>query len=286
MSHNLSTDVSEELVDAAANVQWPQVHHDTVVYVAGSPPQVHLLDRLSGTTTVLSPTNSPQKRPRISATAVAWEDEGGTFAQVIRYDRSSGVTTTVDPSGADQRFIALSDQGLVWTDFRDEDPNQRWDGDGNDQSELYGHMTGHSPTALVTAPWKQAFPDIDGSRLIWMDWRDVQYDDASLPQPQPKLSHFYVYQGTLKDGSVTESPLAEVQLGSYEGLPTIAGDWVAWAEDEQIAGLRLGSSEVIALSEVKSGADLPVLSSQGLVFRIGEETLRFAPLPSSAPTTP
>ncbi len=281
--HDLVTRVTLMLIADGADVRWPDVHEDVIVFTDGDPPQVIM--RTDQTNSKLEPTGKPQLRPRISKRWIAWEDERDGVAQIRLVDRKTGIPKWADKSQADQRFVALSGDLVVWTDFRDEDLDGVFNGDGSDLADIYG-IVGGTAKPLVAEKGKQAFADVDGDRIIWLDWREWPLDQEGQPRPQPKLQAFEVYRGTIAQWEVAGAePFGKVNQGSYSGLPTIAGSWVAWVSGKN--GLRVFGNKWDAeqipwrdhlLSPEDVDATVPLLLPDRLTFQAADQ-LHVSPLP-------
>lgn len=258
---------SGEVSHLANDARWPATHGTTLVYARGEPPQVVVRNK-DGTETELDPSGAAQKRPRISADLVVWEDEASGRAQITSWDRKTGELLIIDPSDADQRFAAVSGRNVLWTDLRDDDSNGVWDGDLTDDAEIYGRI-GDVVGVHVSAPFKQAFPELDGDRVVWLDWRDVEHDENGHPRPEPKISAFAVYQGTLIDGAIADTASAiTTGSGSWQGLPSLKGGWLVWIgthpSSSPVLGLNIDTQQ--EFSWTIAGADAPLVTTDRVLL--------------------
>lgn len=250
-------------------VRWPDIHENRIVYTLGdNPPQIMIRELGAPTAVALSPSVNAQLRPRISASRIAWEEEVDGVAQVHVYDRGTATSKRIDPTDADQRFVAVSGDRVVWTDFRKDD-NRVWDADGGDETSIHGLVGDGAPAVWVDAPFKQAFADIDGDRLVWLDWRNVPHDENGYPRPEPKLQQPYeIWLGTIGADGVEETLFKPGGKGSYSGLPRLDGPWVAWASQGSIFGANIDDGgALINLSVGAPTATAPIVSANRLLYR-------------------
>ena len=267
----------QDLLPSGSGAAWPDVDGPVAVATVGEPPQVVAFRLDTGAVELLDPTGSAQRRPRISAARVVWEDERGSGARLRWLDRATGALGWVADGPAEQRFAALVGDRVVWTDLR-EDADGVWTGDGSDQADLWSAVGGGAAAPLVQAPFKQAFPEVAGDDLIWLDWRNVLHDARGQPRPEPKLAAFEVWRGSMAGGAVLDAaPIAVVMGGVYAGLPTIAGGWVAWAhadgDSHAVTGVQLALGKVVRLSPEGLDADAPALAIGALLFRGGPDLI-------------
>lgn len=259
------------------DVRWPDAHEGIYVFTIGDPPQVRLLDPVLGEV-IPEATDAAQKRPRVSGSQVVWEDERDGQSQIRRLDRATGDLSWVDSSDADQRFPALHDDGVVWTDFRDDDENGLWDGDGSDDTDLWASF-GDVSGPLVQAAHKQAFAEIQGDRIVWLDWRNVAHDEQGHPRPEPKLKNpFEIWQGEVAGGALADDrPFGVIELATWSALPSIFGDWVAWAsgppEAVRVMGKRWETELAAPATQLTPDGlitDSPLIAPATLAYRNGD----------------
>lgn len=270
------------LASDGAGADWPSLAGTQLVYAAGTPPQIYYRDLATASPGVaVDLSGHPQLRPRVAGGRIAWEDERTGHAQVRVATVGGQDAERIDPSDADQRFVALDGDRVLWTDFRDEDLNGVWDGDGGDQADIWTWTADGTVTPIVQAQWKQAFPELEGDRVVWLDWRDVPHDENGYPQPQPKLDAFGIFTGVIADGVIAApQKFGNVKLGSYAGLPSLSNGWVAWVSDDRVYGSQIAAQpwSVQALTPHGIVARAPVMTEDRLVFRVDAE-LHQAPLP-------
>jgi hypothetical protein len=275
---------------AGSGVRWPDGAGNRVAFAYGSPPQVHVLNLESGVIAPVDPTDTPQLRPRVSATSVVWEDERSGYAQVWRRDED-GAAIAVDPSTADQRFLAMSGGRVVWTDFRAEDDDGRWSGDGGDSADLWV-ADSDGARALVVAPHKQAFADLDGDQMVWLDWRNIDHDEDGHPQPEPKLGNFQIYWASI-NGALKPEIVKQVFGGSYRALPSLGSGLIAYSGATFAGGASTvhvvsPMGEELSIVGVGIQGDLPMIGLNSLVYTAVEmgdgqlptRTMHVVPLPS------
>ncbi|MFT7622337.1 MAG: hypothetical protein ACI9WU_001510, partial [Myxococcota bacterium] len=214
------------------------------------------------------------------------------MAQARSLDRSTGDVVDLDPTSADQRFVALRGDDVVWTDFR-EDEDGRYDETGYDAADLHG-LLGGVATPIVRAPFKQAFAEVAGEQIVWLDWRNYPHDEAGYPRPEPKFAFFDIRGGLLGQSELQETfHLGQVAQGTLDGLPTLTGGAVAWASGKahnvHVLAAQFAPDQVgVDLTVGFDVADTPLLLDTHLVFRAGEalEVVGLDPLDAALPPAP
>ena len=137
-------------------------------------PNIYMYDRAMLTETPITDSSMPKEAPDICGNHIVWAQFTGTGWDIMVHDISAAVTTQLEEPG-DQTSPAVSDVGIVWVDKRTDL-----------QGDLYFYDFAQAAVVpLVVNMYAQAMPDIDGSRVVWADMRNGNYDIYYLDYAVP-----------------------------------------------------------------------------------------------------
>jgi hypothetical protein len=142
-------------------------------------------------------------------------------ADVWLYDATTGVSQSIFSGPAEQRFADVSPQYVVATDFSEEGPDGKYDG----QDDLADIVVFDRATGTVTkreAELKQAFPMIvNDSLLAYLAW--------PLVHPEPKLVAYEIRAGRIAGPVAEDEKIADVVLMTTEPVrPSTANGMIEW----------------------------------------------------------
>ncbi len=169
--------------------------------------------------------------PRVSGRTVvftAWvgAEDGDSDVWLYEWDRNSA--EPVLAGQAQQRFADVSADFVVATDFSEEGPTGRFDGNDTDLADLIVYARATKVVTRRPAPGKQAFPMLAaGQMLAYLDW--------NLVHPEPKLSLYDLRAGTVLGDYGSDRALVRVQNETLDyARPAVSGavvEWISWDGD-------------------------------------------------------
>lgn len=107
-------------------------------------------------------------------------------------------------------------------------------------------------TAVINHPANQEFPDVDGQRVVWQDFRYGPTD---------------IFMADLNNGEITN--VTNTNYNRWEVQPDIDGDIIVWKDGYNgigIHGMRLSTGKVFTVTEGHSDTSRPHLSGNIVVW--------------------
>lgn len=171
-----------------------------------------------------------------------------------------------DPASARQLTSDSAEQGqpdvsgdlVVWSDYRN-DPDAQYaivsDPMLND-ADVYGYdLAKDLEIQVVVHPSKQLAPAIDGTSMVWLDWRGIN--------PEPKYSEFQVYARRWPNGPerfIAFSTWARPELWRR---PAVQGDLTIFAAEP--TGNAQGFKTFVYAAKIETGLPWIVSASRGVI---------------------
>ncbi|MBX3189765.1 MAG: hypothetical protein KF819_22255 [Labilithrix sp.] len=220
---DLATGVETTIADASAAPRRPAISGDVIAWEAGSSAGPAVFVRAGG---VVQKIEGPAiaTEPRVSGSAVVftgWPPAPADDADVWIYDATTRQARMIVGGPGQQRFADVSSRWVVASDFS-EDPDGRYDGSGNDLSDIVVFDRASGAITHRRAPGKQAFPIlVDGDRLAYLHWGEVH--------PEPKLVEYVLKSGGVVADPVADRTIATVTYTSREHVrPAASGGMLEW----------------------------------------------------------
>ncbi len=166
--------------------------------------------------------------PRASGSSVAFTawmgPSKGDDTDIWLYDAASGAAQLAIGGAGQQRFADLSSRYVVASDFG-EDPDQRFDNDGRDLSDIVVVDRTSGVVTTRRAPGKQAFPmlaQIGGDDVLaYLAWSGIH--------PEPKLTAYALKGGPILGDPAADKTIAEVKyLSSEYARPAAVLGTIEW----------------------------------------------------------
>ncbi len=233
---DLTTGAEDELAPKSDAPRRPAVSSDVVTWetVVQGVSQVVVLS--GGTKRTLAGAFHHAGEPRAARgavvfTAFATAGELGD-TDVVLYDVASDTYLTVAGGPAQQRFADVSDTHVAITDFL-EDPDGRYDDDGNDLADIdiYDRTT-RGPLTARKNPGKDAFPKLASQdRFGYLHWGDIH--------PEPKFQAFGVRAGRIQGPASEDLDLADVTSALRVVQPTARSGVIEWITDDTAGAAHL-----------------------------------------------
>jgi len=198
--------------------------------------------RFEGTTRSVLGNYHHSGQPRATSDAIAltaWSAaDPHSDADILLYEPVSQGLTTISMDPGQQLFADVSPTQVVYSDFA-EDPDQRFDDDGQDLANLVlvDRATHARQTLELTG--KQAFPLFsDAGRIVYLSW--------ALGHPEPKLSAYAIMSWDATSGA--RALLAQIETQPPYVRPSVYGSTVEWVErpfgaDERLMRVQLQAAE-------------------------------------------
>jgi beta propeller repeat protein len=202
-------------------------------------------------------------------------DGGGSEARLVWVDTRAGAGARgaeiwtmrwADPGSARGLTSDSAEQGqpdvsgdlVVWSDYRN-DPDAQYaivaDPMLND-ADVYGYdLASELEIEVVVHPSKQLAPAIDGTNMVWLDWRGIN--------PEPKYSEFQVYARRWPNGPERFIAFSNWTRPELWRRPAIDGELTLFAA-EPLGGVQDFKTLLFA-AHIDTGTPWLVAASRGVV---------------------
>lgn len=159
---------------------------------------------------------------------------------------------------AEQGQPDVSGDMVVWADYRN-DPDAQYtifsDPMLND-ADIYGwDLAKDAEVAIVVQPSKQIAPAIDGTSIVWLDWRGIN--------PEPKYSEFQVYARRWPSGPERFIAFSTWTRPELWRRPAVQGDLTLFAAEP--TGNLQGFKTLVYAANIDSGLPWIVSASHGAI---------------------
>jgi beta propeller repeat protein len=211
---------------------------------AGNGVDVYARDMTSGTETLIAGGRGDQGQPAVSDQYIVWVDDGAIRARL----RTGG--NTVNVAGGNNNFDpAVCGSFVVWTDMRNGNP------------DIYGRdLAGGQELPIATSPASDAYPDCDGTRVVYMSTGAVNGVNISLFDR-------------------TTGATAVLGILWNEWMPAISGSrvvWQAWPNQPncciQIKGVDFSTGALIPVTAGPGHQTMPDVSESIVVWQDNRNT--------------
>jgi TolB protein len=219
-----------------------------------------------GPETLIAGGTGDQGQPAVSDQYIVWVDNGAIRAQ----SRSGGNIINVATGNGDKFDPAVCGSLVVWTDMR------------NGNADIFGRdLAGGNEFPIATSLATEAYPDCDGSRVVYMSTGATTFGDISMfdrttgattvvsAQPwiewQPAISGNRVVWQAWQAAGIdifgvdlsTGTPFTVTTGPGNQTLPAISGTIVTWQDN------RSGTDDVWYI-DLASGSGGPVAAFAGV----------------------
>jgi polysaccharide biosynthesis protein PslG len=192
-----------------------------------------------------------QHRPAASGDFVVWLDEMYERPMIRANDLRSGAEIPLSRDGAlPTGAPAISGTTVVWADRVGETPTTTWP-----EPHIFAHdLRTHRDFIVSPVGGRQAEPRIDGSLVVWTDYRS-----------DPEKGDIYAYDlSTRREFPVIAHP-------AHQAQPAVWGQTVVWQDwrsaEAQIFGADLTSGETWALTAQPGRYEHPLISGGWVVWQ-------------------
>lgn len=179
--HDVSTGETTVVGEGDGFDTQPKVDEGRVVFtrrrtVEGETQQdIMLFDTASGELDRVNSTEGRrQGNPDISGDIVVWADATDDTPDIVYRDLSSDEFVVVTGKEARPRFPAVSGSRIVWEDARNADPAASTTEQDTD-IYLFDIRT-DDEVRITSHPSRQQLPDISGTRVVWQDQRNAEFE--------------------------------------------------------------------------------------------------------------
>lgn len=155
----------------------------------------------------------------------------------------------------------VSGDMVVWSDYRN-DPDAQYsivsDPMLND-ADVFGYdLAKDLEVQVVVHPSKQIAPAIDGTSIVWLDWRGIN--------PEPKYSEFQVYARRWPNGAERFIAFSTWTRPELWRRPAVEGDLALFAAEP--TGNAQGFKTFLYAAKIESGLPWLVTASRGVIDSI------------------
>lgn len=174
---------------------------------------IYLLDMSTGTETQLTTNSYDQFNPDIFGNRIVWTDTRHGGYTVYMYDQTTSTELQIARSSNGTRNApAIDDHLVVWEQSTTEQGSVA-------NSDIYAYdVDTHDYTQLTTNTAEQGSPDVSGTKVVWVDYRNgnadiYMYDVAtgvevpictnSADQTEPRISGNRVVWTDYRNGATT-----------------------------------------------------------------------------------